>query len=119
MRCILISFQLCCCTFCFLGITAPLRSDEPADAKLQKLADDSRARAEGIEVNVAFGERTTKAKVHATPLMKYTDIPRQIEMATLWIWEDDGRPVALGKVEAYTRKKDGRKWLYCFASAST
>src|SRR5262249_6996799 len=27
-------------------------------------------------------------------------------------------PVALGKVEAYTRK-DGTKWLYCFASAST
>jgi hypothetical protein len=50
--------------------------------------------------------------------MKYTDSPRQIEMATLWIWEDDGVPVALGKVEAYQRK-EGRKWLYCFASAST
>jgi hypothetical protein len=50
--------------------------------------------------------------------MKYTDVPRQIEMATLWVWEDDGLPVALGKVEAYQRK-EGMKWLYCFASVST
>jgi len=49
--------------------------------------------------------------------MKYTDVPRQIEMATLWVWQDGGRPVALGKVEAYQRK-DGTKWLYCFTSAS-
>src|SRR5262249_16936974 len=52
------------------------------------------------------------------PVMKYTDVPRQIEMATLWVWQDDGRPVALGKVEVYQRR-DGPKWLYCFASAST
>jgi hypothetical protein len=45
-------------------------------------------------------------------------VPRQIEMATLWVWQDDDRPVALGKVEAYDRK-EGSKWLYCFASAST
>jgi hypothetical protein len=38
-------------------------------------------------------------------------------MATLWVWQDDGRPVALGKVEAY-RREDGTRWLYCFASAS-
>ena len=39
-------------------------------------------------------------------------------MATLWVWQDDGRPVALGKVEAYQRKGEP-KWLYCFASLST
>jgi hypothetical protein len=50
--------------------------------------------------------------------MKYTDVPRQIEMATLWVWQDDGYPVALGKVEAYERKV-GPRWLYCFASLST
>jgi hypothetical protein len=49
--------------------------------------------------------------------MKYTDVPRQIEMATLWVWQEAGRPIALGKVEAYGRK-DGTKWLYCFASVS-
>ena len=68
-------------------------------------------------MNLAAGDRVVKATVHQTPLMKYTDVPRGIEMATLWIWQDDGRPVALGKVEAY-RRKEGSKWLYCFASAS-
>jgi hypothetical protein len=104
--------------WCVLAATAPLRGQEPAEAKLKNLADDSRARAEAVEVRVTAGDRTTRATVHTTPLMKYTDVPRQIEMATLWVWQDDGRPVALGKVEAYQRK-DGPKWLYCFASAST
>jgi hypothetical protein len=107
-----------CCMLCVLGPAAPLRGQEPEETKLKKLADDSRARAEGIEVNVAAGERTTKATVHPTPLMKYTDVPRQIGMATLWVWQDEGRPVALGKVEAYQRQ-EGSKWLYCFASTST
>jgi hypothetical protein len=104
------------CAWGVPGRAAPLRAEEPAGAKLKKLADGSRARAAGIEVTV--GERATRAKLHPDPLMKYTDAPRQIEMATLWVWQEDGRPVALGKVEAYGRK-EGTKWLYCFASAST
>lgn len=39
-------------------------------------------------------------------------------MGTLWVWQEDGRPVALGKVEVH-RLKDEMKWLYCFASTST
>src|SRR4029079_10575429 len=97
---------------------ALLHGQEPVEEQLKKLADDSRVRAEAIEVKVAVGERTTKATVRPDPLMKYTDVPRQIEMATLWVWQDDGRPVAIGKVEAYGRK-EGTKWLHCFASAST
>jgi hypothetical protein len=111
----LFTLSLCCC---FLGPAAPLCGQEPADPKLQKLADEARARADAIEVNVVVGGRTTKATVHANPLMKYTDVPRQIEMATMWVWENEGRPVALGKVEAYQRR-EGSKWLYCFTSAST
>ena len=105
--------------FCFvLGSPAPIHGQESAEAKLKKLEADSRARAEGIEVKTTVGDRTAKATVHPDPLMKYTDVPRQIEMATLWVWQEDGRPVALGKVEAYSRK-EGTKWLYCFASTST
>lgn len=103
---------------CVPGVVAALPGQEPEDPKLKKLSDDSRARAGRIEVNVTAGGRATRATVHPTPLMKYTDVPRQIEMATLWVWEDDGRPVALAKVEAYQRK-EGTKWLYCFASAAT
>jgi hypothetical protein len=111
----LLALLLCCC---LLGPTASLHGQEPADPKLQKLADEARARAEGIEVNVVNGGRSTKATLHANPLMKYTDVPRQIEMATMWVWQIEGHPVALGKVEAYQRQ-EGSKWLYCFTSAST
>jgi hypothetical protein len=115
---VLLTLPLCCLVLGVPGPAAPRNSDDPAAGKLKKLAEDSRARAEAIEVRVAVGDRTTKAKVHPTPLMKYTDVPRRIEMATLWVWEDEGQPVAIGKVEAYSRK-EGTKWLYCFASAST
>src|SRR5262245_55848401 len=115
---ILLILRLCCCTWCVLGAAGLLRGQEPPDANLQKLADESRSRAEGIEVSVAARGLTTKATVSPDPLMKYTDGPRQIEMATLWVWQDEGRPVALGKVEAYQRK-EGVKWMYCFASTST
>jgi hypothetical protein len=115
---ILLVLRLCCCTACILGLAALLRGGEPADDNLKKLADDSRSRAEAIEVSVAIGDRTTKAKVCPDPIMKYTDPPRQIEMATLWVWHVDGCPVAVGKVEAY-RRPEGTRWLYCFTSTST
>jgi hypothetical protein len=115
---ILLVLRLYWCICCVLGLAAPLRGEEPPDAKLKKLADESRSRAESMQVGVAVGDRTSKATVYPNPLMKYTDVPRQIEMATLWVWQDKGCPVALGKVEAYQRK-EGAKWLYCFASTST
>jgi hypothetical protein len=115
---IIIPLQASCWILCILGSMVSVHSDEPADAKVQKLFDESRTRAEHIQVTVAVGEQSIKPALHPDPLMKYTDVPRQIEMATLWVWHDEGRPVALGKVEAYTRDK-GPKWLYCFTSAST
>src|SRR5579885_1066826 len=36
--------RLYCCMCCVLGMAAFLRGEEPPDAKLQKLADDSRSR---------------------------------------------------------------------------
>jgi hypothetical protein len=114
----LISYLAGCWIVYILGSIGPARSDDSADAKSQKLFDESRARAERIEVQVTVDNRTIKPALQPTPVMKYTDVPRQIEMATLWVWHDDGRPVALGKVEAYERQ-GGTKWLYCFASAST
>jgi hypothetical protein len=115
---ILLVLRLCCMTGCVLGAAAYLPGEEPPDETLQKLADESRARAEGIQVSVAVGGVSTKATVHPTPLMKYTDVPRLIEMATLWVWHDEGSLVAIGKVEAY-RREGGPKWLYCFTSASS
>jgi hypothetical protein len=114
---ILFTLPVYCCVICTAGGTGVLRGQEPAEKQLQELADASRARAEAVGVSVTAGGRATKATVLPAPLMKYTDAPRQIQMATLWVWQDDGRPVALGKVEAY-RREEGTRWLYCFASAS-
>jgi hypothetical protein len=36
--------RLYCCSCCVLAMTTLLRGEEPAEAKLQKLADESRAR---------------------------------------------------------------------------
>jgi hypothetical protein len=108
------------CFGCVCGVTwsAPsLLGQDAVEMKLKKLSDDSRVRAEAIEVKTVIGGRTRKATIHSEPIMKYTDVPRQIEMATLWVWKDEGQLVALGKVEVY-QLKDGQKWLYCFASAS-
>ncbi len=64
---------------CVVQMPVLLRSEEPPpDAKLQKLADDARSQAEGMEVGVAEGKRVTKAKLHSNALMKYTDVARQI-----------------------------------------
>jgi len=115
---LLIILQLYWCSCCVLGIGSRVWGDESSDPKLQKLAEESRSRAEAIQVRVTVGDRTTKATVHPNPLMKYTDVPRDIEMATLWVYHDAGCPAALTKVEAY-RRKGGPKWLYCFASTST
>jgi hypothetical protein len=115
---ILSTFRLCCCTCCVLGAATAVRGQEDADAKLQQLADGARSRAEAVEVKLAAGGREIKATLYPNALMKYTDVPRRIEMATMWVWEDDERPVALAKVEAYQRQGAPR-WLYCFASAST
>src|SRR5262245_25491844 len=102
VRCVLAVLPLCLGVWCAMSVPAPVRGEEPADPKLKKLAADARTRAQGIEVKL--GERGKKATLQPDPLIKYTDVPRQIEMATLWIWHDDGRPVALGKVEAYPGK---------------
>lgn len=110
---------LCWCSGRILEMPTLLRGEEPPpNAKLQKLADESRSRAEDMQVSVAEDNRTTKATLHPNAIMKYTDVPRDIEMATLWVWHIEGQPVALAKVEAY-RRPGGTKWLYCFASLST
>jgi hypothetical protein len=115
---ILSILQVCCCMGCVLAMVALVNGQESTDAAIQKLAEESRSRAEGIQVRVGVGDRTTKATVHPTPIMRYTDVPRLIEMATLWVWHDEGRPVALANVEAY-RRRGGPKWLYCFTSISS
>src|ERR1700690_11251 len=113
---ILLKVRLMFSVICLLPSAPSLPAQEPEDAKFKKLTDDSRERVERIEVSV--GEQARKPKLLHAPLMKYADLPRAIEVATLWVWEDDGRPAALVKVEAHSRP-GGAKWLSCFTPIST
>src|SRR4051794_35183120 len=90
---LLFSLLVGCGVLCAPERAVRARGDEAADAHLKKLSDESRARAEHLRVQVAAAGQATKATLHPVPLMKYTDVPRQIEMATLWVWHDEGRPV--------------------------
>jgi hypothetical protein len=118
---VLLFVHLCWCAWSVLGSATLLGQEpdqKPVDKKLQRLADDSRSRAEAIKVSVMVGDQATDATLHPEPLMKYTDIPRFIEMGTLWVWEVDGRPVAIGKVEVH-QLKEATRWLHCFSSTWT
>ena len=65
-----IPLQASCWILCILGSIASVRGDEPADAKLHKLFDESRARAEHLRVKVAIRDRTIRPMLHPDPVMK-------------------------------------------------
>jgi hypothetical protein len=78
-----------------------------------------RERAEAVEVQVAGSERLPAARFVSEPLFRYSDEPRRIVDATLWCFEQDGRPAALLKIEKYATAPRNQPWLYCLASLST
>lgn len=98
-------------------------SGKSADsAKIGKLREQSRQKASAIEIHVGDGDAKTGELVK-NPLMAYTDEPLCIDAGTVWAWarKENGRPLALCKVEHYdtTRIPRQGEWLYCFASLST
>lgn len=63
-------------------------------------------------------ERSKPVEIHPQPLFRYDDQPRGFRDATLWIWVDKGRPVAIGKTEDWRDPKKGPTWITCLASLS-
>lgn len=72
------------------------------------------------QTEVRLNPDNVAARLVEAPVFRYNDLPRGFEDCTLWVWTDQGRPVALQKVEA---KVDGvpRRpgWSFCFTSFST
>lgn len=93
-----------------LGCVA--HADEDPTAK--RLLEQMQGRARDTQVVVQRLEKELPAELHPKPVFRYSDAPRRIEDATLWVWMLDKRPVALQKIEASARGTG--EWTHCFAS---
>ena len=107
-----------------LPISAQVAGDENAKSKPQAAQDAEsaerlalmRLRAEHTQVFLVDGARRDKLAMRKEPVFRYADQPRGIVDATLWVWGEPGRPVALQKVEYYPPTPTS--WTYCLASLS-
>jgi hypothetical protein len=93
---------------------SPLHAQDE-DGLQKLLGEQMRSRAEATQVAVKLDGEETPAKLHEKPVFRYSDVPRRIEDATLWVWMRDQRPVALQKIEAANARKRPT-WTHCFAS---
>ena len=82
----------------------------------KKLLDKMRRRAASAKVYQLKDKKRIEIKLVAQPIFRYSDQPRLILDATMWVWGTKGRPIAVCKVERYRRPN--RNWLYCMASLS-
>jgi hypothetical protein len=73
-------------------------------------------RAQQTRVWKVVGDDRIRAELVKQPVFRYSDQPRNILDATLWVWQIEGRPLAFQKVEVYRTKAGISSWLYCFAS---
>lgn len=69
-----------------------------------------RSRAEATQVLQLHNGKQTTVKVIPQPVFRYSDQPRLILDATLWVWGHKGRPIALQKVEFYRRPEGHPKF---------
>ena len=93
-------------------------ADDATDArKAESAASLKRMRNKAAEFSVSFvSNRKRLAKLHHDALFRYSDQTQRYVDAALWLWEVDGVPVALAKVEDWEPKG---MWQYCVASLST
>lgn len=77
----------------------------------ERLLAQMRELAKQTQVRFQQGDR--QPQLFASPVFRYDDQPRGFLDATMWLWTDNGRPVAFEKIEVMPDK-----WQYCFTSAS-
>jgi hypothetical protein len=87
------------------------------DTSGERLTEAMRALARQTAVSRNDAGTTAAATLLPQPVFRYSDQPRRILDATLWLWSAGGRPLALQKIEAVTRS-DRPAWTVCFASVS-
>ncbi len=80
-------------------------------ARMQKIA-------ESFEITLPSTGKVRSGTLQATPVLRYADPTRRNDEATLWLWSERDRPVALLAVEYYAKSPVGPRWLYEVASLS-
>lgn len=103
------------------GLSPTVADQPPADtntAERQSLLKEMRSAVVAIKIAEMSGDHVRAAKLVDEPIFRYSDEPRQIRDATMWVWLADGRPVSLMKVERYGFPDPRRRWLFNAASIS-
>jgi len=98
----------------------PNQRDQPKEAKPDASLDEMRGLAQRTRMEVFAFQQDEKreARLHESPLFRYSDEPRFIKDSTLWIWTERGRLVAIQKIENSFYSPTSPTWTYCFASLS-
>ena len=75
--------------------------------------------AEQTEISLDAGGSERRPQLQNQPIFRYSDPPRRIYDATLWVWKLDGKPVVFQKVESGVYDGSTRpRWTYCLTSFS-
>lgn len=83
----------------------------------EKLLNFSRTYSENTRVVVHANGKEQVGELKVEPVMRYSDEPRFISDATLWVWSVNSRPVAIQKVEVNDLVAVPL-WTICFGSFS-
>src|SRR2546426_2917440 len=96
---------------------APQEAKEKNERRRAQLLDEMRGLAEQTKVQLAKG--AGRLELVKEPVFRYDDQPRRFIDATMWVWTENGRPVAFQKIEAKYHVENGRpQWGLCFASVA-
>jgi hypothetical protein len=99
-----------------VGLSAA-RADDAAERQRAELLKQMRHRAGETAVTYTTDQSRNQPQLVERPIFRYDDQPRRFLDATVWVWTDDGRPVALQKIEAKRHMTtDVPQWGYCFTS---
>jgi hypothetical protein len=100
-----------------LALVASAGAEDATSARRSELLNQMRLLAAQTEVD--YENNFAKPRLNPNPVFRYDDQPRRFIDATMWVWTDEGRPVAFQKVEAKYRAGNGvPEWGYCFGSVS-
>lgn len=107
-----------CCLLATLGVARSdddKAIDEKKKLRTEHLLKWTRSYSEKTRVAVLANGKEQIAELKAEPVMRYSDEPRFISDATLWVWSVNSRPVAIQKVEVNDLVAVPL-WTICFGS---
>jgi hypothetical protein len=96
--------------------TLKAEKKDPKDDPIYKLERDLMDRT---VVNVLpKNEKPYEAKRLEHAVFRFGDETNKVENATVWVWQDKGRPVAIQKIEVNKFNAANPGWTYCFSCLS-